>query len=196
MCVCIVCCSRVQVEVDMKLDVQYCNETKESCLTSVDEVSGCMPSSHTSPPQSRTTHITPSPLTSHPRHSQYILTTHITPHHSSHYHHSQYILTTHITPSPLTVHPQHSHHTLTTHHITTTHNAPSPLTPRPHHSHHALTTHITHQHILPPPPHSAASLCSAPSERTVSVVGCQCHLEPVPADWIHPCWLQGSQCKT
>ena len=163
MCVCIVCCSRVQVEVDMKLDVQYCNETKESCLTSVDEVSGCMPSSHTSPPQPRTTHhtltthITPSPLTVHP-------------HHSSHSHHSQYIFTTHITPSPLTVHPQHSHH--------------------------ALNTHITHQHILPPPPHSAASLCSAPSEWTVSAVGCQCHLEPVPADWIHPCWLQGSQCKT
>ena len=132
MCVCIVCCSRVQVEVDMKLDVQYCNETKESCLTSVDEVSGCMPSSHTSPPQPRTTHITPSPLTSHPHHSHHTLATHITPspltvhpHHSSHSHHSQYILTTHITPSPLTVHPQHSHH--------------------------ALTTHITHQHILPHP---------------------------------------------
>ena len=163
MCVCIVCCSRVQVEVDMKLDVQYCNETKESCLTSVDEVSGCMPSSHTSPPQPRTTHITPSPLTSHPRHSHHTLTTH-------------HIPTTHSTSSPLTSHPHHSQYTLNTH------TTPSPLT--------------SHTSTSYPIPHSAASLCSAPSEWTVSAVGCQCHLEPVPADWIHSCWLQGSQCKT
>ena len=159
MCVCIVCCSRVQVEVDMKLDVQYCNETKESCLTSVDEVSGCMPSSHITPTSHHShhtsPHITPSPLTVHPHHS-HTLTTHITPHHSHHTltthitpHHSQYTLTTHITPhhshhtlttcstpSPLTSDPHHSSHSHHSQHTLITHNTPSLLTTHPHHSHH------------------------------------------------------------
>ena len=68
---CVACCCSVKVEVDMKLDVQYCNETEESCLTSVDEVSACTPSSHTSvPPHPHTTHIAHS--TSHHFHTKYL----------------------------------------------------------------------------------------------------------------------------
>ena len=71
LCVCVACCCSVKVEVDMKLDVQYCNETEESCLTSVDEVSACTPSSHTSvPPHPHPTHITHS--TSHHFHTKYL----------------------------------------------------------------------------------------------------------------------------
>ena len=116
-------CRFYRVEVDMKLDVQHCNESEESCVSSVDEVSApdCRTTLHLNMP---TYTLTPHPHT---------LTPH-TPHpHTLTW--PTYTLTPH-TPTPLTPTHQHTPHT--------------PHTPA-HPSHTSLLT-LTHALTSCPPP--------------------------------------------